>query len=367
MSFDSTWGTIFNVFDRRNPRHIALHAKMVAAATSEDTILALKRLVSPLFDSVILAKIFAVCVAEAQESAKDVLDTRSAPWVLSQVCRTWRKVALSSPELWCTIDITLDRHDEAYSCGSPHRANRMGYLLGLVLRRSGKRALPVRSDLTTGLSSSLSGMHNLVDCCIEPHQDPSNGELVLTNIYLPRLQKLEISKGNLHPAAQATLLNAFTVPALEHLIIECCKADRQMQIVPPLLSLVYRSSCSLRQFTFKTPNPITREVVDFFWKTPKLTALSLTSPLFRAGVAILLTRLSGSPPVPLPTLRTLVLDTEFPSREVERMVRSRINRNLYPESVCDLDDFFLREVTLRKQSRMGGLDSLSDLTVTMLD
>ncbi|KAJ6479421.1 hypothetical protein C8R47DRAFT_1136775 [Mycena vitilis] len=361
MSFNSTWGNIFNVFDRRNPRHAALHAKMVAAATSEHTILALKQLVSPLFDAEILAKVFAVCVAEAQGDDKDVLDTRGAPWVLAQVCKTWRKVALSSPELWCAIDITLDRHDEA------QQSKRMGFLFGLLLRRSGKRALPVRSDLTTGLSSSLSGMHNLVDCCIEPHHDPSNGELALTDILLPRLRKLEISKGNLRPVAQATLLNAFNVPALEHLIVECCKADRQMQIVAPLIALVCRSSCSLQEFTFKTPNPINHKVVEFFWKTPKLAALSITGPLLRPGVAELLTRVSGSPSVPLPTLRILVLDAEFPSREVERMVKSRIDRNLYPESVCDLDDFFLCEVYLRKQSRMGDLDSLSDLTVTMLD
>ncbi|KAL0063831.1 hypothetical protein AAF712_009276 [Marasmius tenuissimus] len=37
--------------------------------------------------------------------ALGTLDTRKAPWTLSQVCRSWRAVAACTPDLWTTIDV----------------------------------------------------------------------------------------------------------------------------------------------------------------------------------------------------------------------------------------------------------------------
>ncbi|KAL0574891.1 hypothetical protein V5O48_007063, partial [Marasmius crinis-equi] len=34
------------------------------------------------------------------------LDTRKAPWVLGQVCRSWRLLSLSTPDLWTRIDVS---------------------------------------------------------------------------------------------------------------------------------------------------------------------------------------------------------------------------------------------------------------------
>ncbi|KAL0058706.1 hypothetical protein AAF712_014617 [Marasmius tenuissimus] len=34
------------------------------------------------------------------------LDTRKAPWTLSQVCRTWRLVAVSMPDLWTQVNVS---------------------------------------------------------------------------------------------------------------------------------------------------------------------------------------------------------------------------------------------------------------------
>ncbi|PBK79857.1 hypothetical protein ARMGADRAFT_1003533, partial [Armillaria gallica] len=53
----------------------------------------------------VLRHIFSFCVHEVcdllkEDVAPDSLDSRKPPWALSQVCRSWRRVSLSTASLW---------------------------------------------------------------------------------------------------------------------------------------------------------------------------------------------------------------------------------------------------------------------------
>ncbi|KAJ6594877.1 hypothetical protein B0H19DRAFT_1097000 [Mycena capillaripes] len=470
MSFQSTWGTIFKIFDPDNPRHVTLHAHMVSVATSDDTILVLNHLVSALrrFPSELLAKIFAFCVADAQVDEEPGLDVREAPWVLGQVCDSWRTVALSTPQLWWKVDIHLDtpRH------WSPRRPQNSIYLLALLLERSGKCPITVRvlgkshvashpaldmlmkeshrwedvwlylsvplleslapikgrlrvlrnleiyitpedendllvldafeiaplldsvevafersvtvllpsaqlryyssvSVVLSRLASRLNSMRNLVICHIHSiYCTPGDELLAPSQIHLPRLRTLVISEGQPRPGVHAILLDSFTVPELDDLKLRCSKDGPR--IISHSIAFVLRSSCSLRKFALKTPNKIPDELPQFFEYTPALAVLTLTGALLTRGVAQKLTRAADSLPGLLPMLQTLLLDTEFPSREVVKMVRSRIDRSLLLDGVSDA--FFLEELAIKRHPRMGGavFDSLFEmkergLTVEVLD
>ncbi|KAJ7239212.1 hypothetical protein B0H12DRAFT_82827 [Mycena haematopus] len=139
--FYPIWATVFERFDPDNPLHIALlQADLKSDATSRKTKLMLRHLNSALrrFPPEILAEIFRICVA-ADMSMDGVLDTWTAPWVLGQICRSWRTVALSTPRLWCYIDIVLEHPDESHS-------KNMVRLLKLFLERSRSCPLTLRVD-----------------------------------------------------------------------------------------------------------------------------------------------------------------------------------------------------------------------------
>ncbi|PBK84191.1 hypothetical protein ARMGADRAFT_943917, partial [Armillaria gallica] len=82
----------------------ALHVKRVADA---------KALLNPVrgLPQDILIEIFAACIPSRIEIAVsnefDCLDTKNAPWVLSQVCASWRSTALATAKLWSCIGLSM--------------------------------------------------------------------------------------------------------------------------------------------------------------------------------------------------------------------------------------------------------------------
>ncbi|KAK1225830.1 hypothetical protein PQX77_011241 [Marasmius sp. AFHP31] len=60
----------------------------------------------------ILAEIFRICTFGNMDleytDFPGSLDTRKAPWTLSQVCQTWRSVATSTSSLWTRVDVMSD-------------------------------------------------------------------------------------------------------------------------------------------------------------------------------------------------------------------------------------------------------------------
>ncbi|KAK0196297.1 hypothetical protein F5146DRAFT_891695, partial [Armillaria mellea] len=51
----------------------------------------------------VLIKFFTVCLPKNMDS----LDTKSVPWVLSQVCISWRQTTLASPAVWADIQLNM--------------------------------------------------------------------------------------------------------------------------------------------------------------------------------------------------------------------------------------------------------------------
>ncbi|KAK0446987.1 uncharacterized protein EV420DRAFT_885224 [Desarmillaria tabescens] len=78
----------------------------------------------------VLIDIFTECLLEDMDS----LDAKSAPWVLSQVCASWRQTALASTELWAHIHLKMDLYENHSQCV---------FRLGTVLHRAGMHPLKV--------------------------------------------------------------------------------------------------------------------------------------------------------------------------------------------------------------------------------
>ncbi|KAK0435531.1 hypothetical protein EV421DRAFT_1229876 [Armillaria borealis] len=97
-----------------------------------------KRLLSPVrrLPADVLIEIFTACLPEDPDLPDDTdsLDAQLAPWVLSQVCASWRQTALASTGLWANIRLRMDlytNHMESV------------FRLGTVLDRAGERLLRV--------------------------------------------------------------------------------------------------------------------------------------------------------------------------------------------------------------------------------
>ncbi|KAK0442197.1 hypothetical protein EV421DRAFT_2036013 [Armillaria borealis] len=111
--------------------------------------------------------------------SRNILDTSSAPWVIGQVCRSWRSVCISMcPSLWSSINI--------FSDPCMHKKDARS-LLQTVLSRSRQHGLAIR------LPSSIGS--------ITWEQLISHGErwtnLHLTDVGLPELGYLSHLRGRL--------------------------------------------------------------------------------------------------------------------------------------------------------------------------
>ncbi|KAK1225808.1 hypothetical protein PQX77_011219 [Marasmius sp. AFHP31] len=78
------------------------------------------------------------------------LDTRKFPWAPGQVCRTWRLVALSTPDLWAKINVSWTGRV------SPERAASLEWLMSLHLERAQEQPLDI-SFYSGNLSDSPNG------------------------------------------------------------------------------------------------------------------------------------------------------------------------------------------------------------------
>ncbi|KAF8892384.1 hypothetical protein CPB85DRAFT_245019 [Mucidula mucida] len=70
------------------------------------------------------------------DSDYSALNSKNVPWTLSQVCSSWRRVALSAPRLWSTIIFTFPSLPAKRKTGS-RKLSRFCYNLGLFMSRSG--------------------------------------------------------------------------------------------------------------------------------------------------------------------------------------------------------------------------------------
>ncbi|KAJ7018396.1 hypothetical protein C8F04DRAFT_390998 [Mycena alexandri] len=162
MSLYSTWGTILNTFNPENPRHRALHADMMSHPNAEDTIMVLYYLVSPIrrLPPQVLERIFSFSIVDAQFD----LDTSEMPWVLTYICSSWRRVAISTPQLWRKIDISF---------GHWSPSSNLLHLLNLFLQRSSDCPIDVTvqsdvdSDSHTALEMLMAASHRWEDAWLD--------------------------------------------------------------------------------------------------------------------------------------------------------------------------------------------------------
>ncbi|KAK1225803.1 hypothetical protein PQX77_011252 [Marasmius sp. AFHP31] len=107
----------------------------------------------------ILADIFRLCTqiefgnlddfpADMEGHFPGSLDTHKAPWVLGQICRRWRMVALTSTDLWTRIDLSWPSTPESFP---PGRAVLLEPVLALQLQRCCER--PITFSYRCGVES----------------------------------------------------------------------------------------------------------------------------------------------------------------------------------------------------------------------
>ncbi|KAL0065623.1 hypothetical protein AAF712_007401 [Marasmius tenuissimus] len=113
----------------------------------------------------ILTEIFRICTAshtkelvqddvEGSDYSPGSLNTRKAPWVLGQVCRTWREVAISTADLWTRVNVPWRKLEGQLS---NQRLASLEYNLMLQLERSRTQPLTIVYDTGMGPRSTVVG------------------------------------------------------------------------------------------------------------------------------------------------------------------------------------------------------------------
>ncbi|KAJ8073061.1 hypothetical protein PM082_019929 [Marasmius tenuissimus] len=120
----------------------------------------------------ILTEIFRIRTASyAKELVQDVegsgsspgsLNTHKTPWVLGQVCRTWREVAISTADLWTRVNVPWGKLMEQLS---NQRLACLEYDLMLQLERSRTQPLSIAYDTGMGPRSTVVGALPLLLKC----------------------------------------------------------------------------------------------------------------------------------------------------------------------------------------------------------
>ncbi|KIY73369.1 hypothetical protein CYLTODRAFT_417055 [Cylindrobasidium torrendii FP15055 ss-10] len=93
----------------------------------------------------ILNEIFAICLDE-QDPRADSLDTNGMPWVLVQVCGTWRAAGIRASRLWSRVHVSFDT-----LALHPH-PERLVHVLWLQISRSKQCSLEVELSSYTHVS-----------------------------------------------------------------------------------------------------------------------------------------------------------------------------------------------------------------------
>lgn len=98
----------------------------------------------------VLIKIFTACIPsriddmiDAFPGEYDSLDTKNAPWVLSQVCASWRRATLATAKLWSCISLAMDKYVNHMECI---------FRFSILLARTGTNPLMVCIDADADFS-----------------------------------------------------------------------------------------------------------------------------------------------------------------------------------------------------------------------
>ncbi|KAK0448661.1 hypothetical protein EV421DRAFT_1477420 [Armillaria borealis] len=171
----------------------------------------------------ILGEIFSHCVpALDAEMTSSSLDPRQAPWTLSQICTSWRRVALRTGRLWSTVAVNMEKDVSAAFQLSIQLSRAQGHdlsvhIFGSSIRWDGWIAVSVEQKLLfQTLCSSAPNWSRLT--CSLPYQFY---EFLSTfKGFLGRLEYLHTRIACMRGIDAAATLDTFSMtPLLRNLII----------------------------------------------------------------------------------------------------------------------------------------------------
>ncbi|KAK0436214.1 hypothetical protein EV421DRAFT_1130809 [Armillaria borealis] len=139
-------GLLAGLQERIAQTRAALEVLLDEERRVERTIESCKTIVRPIrrIPEDIVREIFLTCFGIEGEG-KDSLDRNFAPLILSQVCRDWRSIALSTSRLWSSIRLDFDQYRNELACQ---------YLLQTYLLRSAAHDITLSIHSTRDISKS---------------------------------------------------------------------------------------------------------------------------------------------------------------------------------------------------------------------
>ncbi|KAK0440838.1 hypothetical protein EV421DRAFT_1960830 [Armillaria borealis] len=216
----------------------------------------------------VLRHIFSFCVHEVYDLLEErdtlnSLDSRHPPWTLSQVCRSWRRVSLSTASLWRCLSIDFEQYLK------PKDVHLHQFMLGLHLQRARQYQLTIRLSSVKDVSShafipilltSIPYWKHLRTCI------PSKSLAALSTYgsYLESLLYLEVYLPEDH-AASPTGIHAF----------EMAQSLRILEIESTLCHHVYLPDGGHGLTDLTIHGPFIKHIFSFLRKTPNVKKLKL--------------------------------------------------------------------------------------------
>ncbi len=131
-----------------------LNALLDGQAKVAENLRAAKTLLHPIrsIPDDVLKHIFSFCVHGVydileEDDVPNSLGSRKPPWTLSQVCRSWRRVSLSTASLWRCLSIDFEQYRE------PKDVHLHQFMLGLHIQRARQCQLTIRLSSVNDISS----------------------------------------------------------------------------------------------------------------------------------------------------------------------------------------------------------------------
>ncbi|PBK70308.1 hypothetical protein ARMSODRAFT_955779 [Armillaria solidipes] len=237
----------------------------------------------------VLRHIFSFCVHEiydilTERDTSNSLDSRNPPWTLSQVCRSWRRVALSTATLWRCLSIDFEQYRE------PKGVHLHQFMLGLHLQRARHCQLTIRLSSMNDVSSHASIPILLTSIPFWRHLRacvPAGSLAVLSHYrpYLESLHYLQIGLPIDHDDAVSNI-HAF----------EMAQSLRILDIDSILCRHFHPPDSGNRLTKLVIQGPFYQHMFSFLCKTPNLESLTLyfeaSEPFERPSSPIMMPKLT---------------------------------------------------------------------------
>ncbi|KAK0471617.1 hypothetical protein IW261DRAFT_1511530 [Armillaria novae-zelandiae] len=354
--------------------YIALSTPLPPASSEEHQILHCE----PYNDSVVsslpvemLGEIFQLAVEEDLGLAEcDVLDVKHSPnWVISHVCRAWRSVALSMPNLWTSVCIE-DQSDLLMLDDVPFTDNK-ATLLQEYLAHSGQYPLRVTLSSSYDIRKHLEILLPHFDRCTDLSFTIDKEALVTLSTIsgeFPTLERLTITLDDISHYPGLPINFSSTTPQIDGF----CKAPNLRVVSLYGISILYQKLpfSQLQSFTGDISNFV--EYLELFFLASQLTTATLnvrwSHPPFTLPVPFSHTRLHT---LSLYTDIRCMRDLRLPALEVFRIEHISSNggyhhiAQVFQDSHCPLRCLYL-EIPALRWSKLEPILKACSSTLTSL-